>query len=115
MLDQATVALVRDRATGLCEYFRLPQGYDLLPFQCDHIIARKHGGADDLSNLSWSCFSCNNYKGPNIAGIDPIGLQLVRLFHPRSDVWSQHFHYNGPVLLGHSEIGRTTIEVLAAR
>ena len=35
---------VRDRAAGTCEYCRLPQAAYLLPFQVDHVIARKHGG-----------------------------------------------------------------------
>ena len=32
-----------------------------------HIIAKKHGGAIESSNLALSCFYCNSAKGPNIA------------------------------------------------
>jgi hypothetical protein len=34
------------------------------------------------------------------------------LFHPRRHKWSQHFRYEGAVLIGRTVIGRTTIRVL---
>ena len=56
--------------------------------------------------------NCNSYKGPNIAGLDPEGGALTRLFRPRTDVWQEHFEWRGPVLRGLTAIGRTTIDVL---
>jgi len=53
------------------------------------------------------------YKGPNIAGFDPASGQVVRLFHPRTDVWPEHFRWDGAYLLGLSPIGRVTVQVLA--
>jgi hypothetical protein len=38
--------------------------------------------------------------------------KITRLFHPRRHKWDWHFRYDGPVLLGRTAIGRTTIEVL---
>jgi hypothetical protein len=35
------------------------------------------------------------------------------LFHPRQDVWDDHFRWSGHVLVGRTDIGRTTIAVLA--
>jgi hypothetical protein len=63
------------------------------PFQIDHIIARKHGGGSAEDNLAFACFYCNTHKGPNIAGIDPVSREVVRLFHPRRDVWKEHFFW----------------------
>jgi hypothetical protein len=37
---------------------------------------------------------------------------MMRLFHPRRDVWLEHFQWDGPYLRGRTAIGRTTIEVL---
>jgi hypothetical protein len=37
---------------------------------------------------------------------------LTRLFHPRQDIWDDHFAWVGPVLTGRTAIGRTTIDVL---
>lgn len=104
--------LVWRRAQRTCEYCQLPQEYDELPFQIDHILARKHGGLTTAQNLALACFPCNNHKGPNIAGRDPLTERIVRLFHPRRHKWRQHFQRNGPFLEGRTPIGRSTIAVL---
>lgn len=38
---------------------------------------------------------------------------MMRLFHPRGDVWSDHFKWIGAELSGRTGIGRATIHVLA--
>lgn len=91
----------------------MPEEFDDLPFEIDHIIARKHGGATSGDNLALACFSCNNHKGPNIAGIDPRTGRIVRLYHPRRHRWQRHFRWDGPRLAGLTSIGRGTVEVLA--
>ena len=100
------------RAGGRCEYCQVAQEYDRLPFEIDHIIARKHGGPTRAGNLCLACFADNNHKGPNIAGIDPVTRKIVPLFHPRRHKWSRHFRWQGAVLVGRTPIGRTTIAVL---
>jgi hypothetical protein len=65
------------------------------------------------ANLAWACFSCNLRKGPNIAGIDPESGVLTRLYHSRTDQWTDHFEWHGVTLLGKTAVGRTTVEVLA--
>jgi hypothetical protein len=112
-MEQALVNQVWQRADSLCEYCRMPQHCDLLTFQIDRIIARKHHGTDDLSNLALACFACNNHKGPNIAGVDPDTKEVVRLFHPRQDHWKDHFEWHGAILVGRTSVGRVTIDVLA--
>jgi hypothetical protein len=84
-----------------------------LHFQIDHIVAEKHGGQTVPGNLALACPHCNRYKGPNIAGLDPNSRQLVRLFHPRTDLWTEHFEFEGPRILGRTAIGRATVHVLA--
>jgi hypothetical protein len=112
-MDQATLALVWQRASASCEYCQLPQSLSSIPFEIDHIIAQKHGGATELANLALSCFYCNSYKGPNIAGLDPESKRIIRLYHPRKDTWTKHFQWDGPVLWGRTAVGRATIIVLA--
>ena len=80
LMDATLERLVRDRAGGRCEYCRLPQDASPVPFEVDHVIARKHGGGDDPQNTCLACFYCNSYKGPNIAGIDHESGAVVRLF-----------------------------------
>jgi hypothetical protein len=107
-MDKNLAQLVRDRAGNACEYCRLPAP----PFHLEHIIAKQHGGPTIESNLALACVRCNYHKGPNLSGIDPISGDIVRLFHPRKDEWSDHFRWRGAELLGQSREGRATIAVL---
>ncbi len=104
--------LVWRRANGRCEYCLLPQAVAPLPHQIDHIIAQKHRGPTVAANLALSCYFCNSYKGPNIAGIDPDTGRIVRLFNPRKDSRRRHFEWRGPRLVGLTRSGRATIAVL---
>jgi len=63
--------------------------------------------------MAFACPACNWHKGPNIAGIDPVGKTLEPLFNPRQQNWDDHFSWNGPFIVGHTPIGRATIAVLA--
>jgi hypothetical protein len=111
-MDKLLEQQVRTRAGGVCEYCRMPDWlYDQL-FHLDHIIARKHRGSSESANLAFCCLDCNAHKGTNIAGLDPTTGMLTRLFNPRTDKWAQHFKWNGPLLEGLSDIGRTTVAVL---
>ena len=104
--------LVKRRAKETCEYCRLAQKYTPLTHEIDHIIAVKHRGPTVASNLAMACFACSRHKSCNISGIDPKSGAIVRLFHPRRHKWSTHFRWNGAVLVGRTDIGRATIEVL---
>ncbi len=113
-MDRATRRLVRQRAGDPCEYCRLPQdALPISPFHIEHIIARQHGGSDDAGNLALSCHHCNLHKGPNLTGIDPDSGEVARLFHPRLDVWSEHFEHRGVILAGLTPLGRATVRTLA--
>jgi hypothetical protein len=111
-MDAALERLVRKRANGRCEYCRLPQEASQIPFEIDHIRARKHHGPTVAGNLALTCIYCNGYKGPNLSGIDPATDRLTKLFHPRRHKWSYHFRYEGGTLIGRTAIGRATIDVL---
>lgn len=111
-MDKLTDGQVRQRANNRCEYCHLPQSASRLIFPLDHIIAQQHGGLAELSNLALCCGRCNRFKGPNLAGLDPLTHKLTRLFHPRNDLWSDHFRLDGPTLLGLTDVGRTTVKVL---
>jgi 5-methylcytosine-specific restriction endonuclease McrA len=108
----ALAAEVRQRTGGRCEYCRFPVEYTVMPFEIEHVIPLKHGGATIAANLAFACFYCNRYKGPNVAGIATPGAAVTRLFHPRLDVWEDHFAWEGAVILPRSEIGGATIAVL---
>jgi hypothetical protein len=111
-----TRALRRDvtlRARNRCEYCRLRQEHEPdSTFHVEHIIAIRHGGSDDLQNLALACQLCNSQKGPNLSSIDPDTRGLERLFHPRKDVWIDHFGIDGTLIVGLTAVGRTTIWLL---
>jgi hypothetical protein len=112
-MNQATRDLVRRRANDRCEYCQLRQEDSLLAvLHVEHVIPRKHGGADDESNLALACIDCNLHKGPNLSGIDPTTGAIVELFHPRRQLWSDHFHWRGIRIEGVTSTGRATVVVL---
>jgi hypothetical protein len=112
-MNDALEQLVRQRAGDVCEYCGLPQRLSRLRLPVDHVVARQHGGETTADNLALACAFCNRHKGPNISGIDPVTKKFKRLFHPRLDVWSDHFRWDGLALAGLTELGRATIMVLA--
>src|SRR5262245_63272033 len=111
-MERALEELVWQRANRCCEYCQMPQEFEDLVFQIDHVIAISHGGPTQASNLCLACFSCNSFTGTNLAGIDPKTKKVVTLFNPRRHKWVRHFHWDGPVLLGRTPTGRTTIATL---
>ncbi|MEO0531780.1 MAG: HNH endonuclease signature motif containing protein [Planctomycetota bacterium] len=112
-MDEATREALRKQSGSFCEYCRVPEQYDRLPFQPDHIIAQKHGGDSSAENLAWSCYDCNVFKGPNIAGIDPHRPgEPTPLFHPRKHSWEDHFRSKSGVIEGLTQEGRATVATL---
>ena len=51
-------------------------------------------------------------EGSDIASIDPDSGTLTPLFSPRTQVWSEHFRFNGPVIEARTAIGRVTVRLL---
>jgi hypothetical protein len=112
-MNEATRARVRERAGDRCEYCQLHQDESpLAALHVEHIIAKIHGGGDNLDNLALACIDCNLHKGPNLTGMDPQTQRVTELFHPRRHRWEDHFEWHGLYLVGKTVIGRTTIRVL---
>jgi hypothetical protein len=109
-MNIATRRFVRQRAEFRCEYCHIHEDDDPYSFHLEHIIAKKHIGGDDPSNLAWSCHSCNLAKGSNLSG--RVNGDVVTLFHPRQQKWKRHFQWDGPLLVGKTKCGRATIHVL---
>jgi hypothetical protein len=112
-MDAATRGFVRERAGNRREYRLLRQEQTGLTHHVEHIIAKQHHGPEDPGNLALACNRCNAHKGPNLSGIDPASRGLVPLFHPRRDVWTDHFEFQGPRIVGLTATGRATVHVLA--
>jgi hypothetical protein len=112
-MDGQTRNLVRERAGRSCEYCRLPERADPYQvFHVEHIVAKQHGGDDDLENLGWACSRCNHRKGTNLSSRDPATNTTVELFDPRRNTWREHFAFRGARIVGLSATGRATVRLL---
>jgi len=112
-MDQATRLRVRQRAGNRCEYCRISQNDEpIYSYQIEHITAKKHGGSEDDANLALACPFCNQHKGTDLTGLDPLDNAITPLFHPRLHVWEEHFRLIGPEIVGLTAIGRTTVQTL---
>ena len=103
---------VRERAGERCEYCLLAESQAFFPHEPDHLIARKHDGETVSANLALACFDCNRFKGPNIASLDPVTGELVPLFNPRTQKWTEHFQLSGGRIVPLTPVGRVTESML---
>ena len=104
---------VRERAQGVCEYCLLHERYALKTHEVDHIRAEKHGGLTVAENLCLSCFECNRQKGSDLSSVDPVTDEVVPLFHPRRDIWRDHFQLTSDGKIeGKTPQGRVTAKLL---
>jgi hypothetical protein len=103
---------VYDRAKGSCEYCLVPEIAVLVSHEVDHVIAEKHGGQTDGNNLAYACTICNKHKGSDLASIDPITGEILRLYQPRQDCWGDHFQFEAGEIIPLTSIGRVTVRLL---
>ncbi len=106
--------IVRLRANGCREYCKSQDRLATQGFATEHILPREQGGSDESDNLALACPGCNNHKFTKTTGINPATKEVVQLFHPRNDVWQDHFGWSedGKMIIGRSRTGRATIDAL---
>ena len=104
--------LVVRRASNRCEYCGLSQLGQEATFHVDHIMPVNAGGHDTADNLALACVSCSLRKAARLTAVDPMSGEHVALFHPRRDLWHDHFYWQGVRLVGRTATGRATIEAL---
>lgn len=92
----------------------MPSNYSTDFFHFEHIIPLILNGKTEFANLAQSCGICNNNKRDKVEHIDPLTQETVRLYHPREDVWTDHFQWSDDDLyiVGLTAIGRATIDLL---
>lgn len=102
------------RARMCCEYCLSPLNFSSDDFAVEHIVPKSLFGSDDLDNLALSCQGCNNRKFVSVSAVDPVSGVETRLYHPRTDVWFEHFVWNDDftILIGLTAVARATIERL---
>jgi hypothetical protein len=82
--------------------------------EIDHLIPESLGGSTEESNLWLACSLCNDHKSNRIASVDPETGEMIRLFDPRRQVWTDHFQWNenGDEIVGLTGVGRATVAAL---
>jgi len=83
-----------------------------LTFHVEHILAKQHITDDSPENLALACPDCNRYKGPNLTSLNQETREIIRLYHPRTESWDEHFEFRGAVIVGRTSVGETTIQLL---
>ncbi|MCX6368941.1 MAG: HNH endonuclease [Armatimonadetes bacterium] len=106
--------LVAARAEHRCEYCRAPEIIFNFRFEVEHIVPQASSGTSDLSNLALACRACNSFKSYFWSAADPETGTVVPLFHPRQDIWAEHFRFDPTSyqIQGITPIGRATVERL---
>jgi HNH endonuclease len=102
---------ILERARGCCEYCLCQRRFSPAPFSIEHIVPRSRGGSSEPTNLALACQGCNNYKFTHVTAIDPVRMEEVPLFNPRTDTWCEHFTWaeDFTELIGLTARGRGTI------
>lgn len=113
-LTQQQKEFIRLRAKHCCEYCLSQIKYSPDPFSIEHIVPRSKGGISDDSNLAVACQGCNNFKYNHVQGVDLITGKFASLYHPRKDIWQDHFTWSTDFdeILGITPTGRATVNQL---
>src|SRR5260370_29885952 len=88
--------LVTERAGFHCEYCLTPAWISPSPYSAEHILPKSKGGGQAAENLALSCQGCNGHKASRTTATDPATRNVVPLFHPRRQNWSDHFGWKKP-------------------
>jgi 5-methylcytosine-specific restriction endonuclease McrA len=80
----------------------------------DHILPVSKGGDISFENLCLACRSCNEFKSDTTEAKDPVTDEIVPLYNPRTQRWSEHFYWSedGTKVEAKTTIGRVTIFTL---
>lgn len=115
-MSRYIAAAVRERvrrdANGRCGYCRSSQELVPVPLEVEHIHPVALGGTDAEANLWLACSQCNSAKGVQTHAVDQLDGSRVPLFNPRTQSWSQHFRWEGPLVVGRTDCGRATVHAL---
>ena len=111
-MAQVLSKVVAERAKNRCEFCLMTNQLQNGGFEVDHIHPRSRGGATSLQNTALVCPHCNLQKSDHVVGGDPLTCEIVPLFHPRQQIWLDHFEWSvdSPyLLLGKTPCGRATV------
>lgn len=105
---------IRRQFANRCAYCQTAEDLTPVTFEIEHIEPSSQGGETVLENLCLACPTCNRLKSDRTLAAGSRTSEPVRLFHPQSDNWSDHFRWNDDAteLIGLTDIGTATINLL---
>jgi len=103
-----------EEAGNRCGYCLSHQQYTNSKLEIEHYIPKSKGGMKAEENLWLSCGLCNRYKGTQTDGFDKETQNIVALFNPRRQIWTEHFAWSadGTRITGLTPTGRVTVNAL---
>jgi hypothetical protein len=90
---------VIQRANNRCEYCQLSQEGQIATFHIDHITPVVAGGPTTEANLALACVACSLHKAAKETVQDPLTGEWLAMFHPRQQLWQDHFAWEGVALV----------------
>ena len=105
-------AIVVARAGSRCEYCKMHQSLQGAAFHIEHVIPRVRGGSNAFENLALACPSCNLHKADRVSSALDHDSAAIKLFHPRMDVWIDHFAWDDYQIVGKTNTGVLTTRLL---
>ena len=105
---------IREGDCYRCCYCLTSEANSGLPMSFDHIHPQSKGGNTSFENVCLACRSCNEYKSDLTEAQDPLTGEIVPLFNPRAQQWSEHFAWSPDAtrVEGQTPVGRATIAAL---
>ena len=113
-ISQAVRRKIANLAGHRCGYCLTSQKISGAQMHIEHIKPQSQGGTSAEQNLWLACAWCNSYKSDKTHATDPTTNQLVPLFNPRTQTWSDHFAWgeDNIHIVGLTPIGRATVVAL---
>ena len=65
----------------------LKWGDNEISFTIDHVLARSHGGTDNIHNIIFACQSCNAMKGDKDAGWFVTNVRKSKVRKQKRELW----------------------------
>ena len=90
-ISRATRRRVAAVARFRCGYCLTSQAVIGPLLEIDHLLPEALGGGSEETNLWLACPHCNGAKGSRTTGRDALTGDILPLFNPRQDQWSDHF------------------------
>jgi hypothetical protein len=105
---------VAAKARYRCGYCLTQEKVTGMPMDVDHLIPEALGGPTEEANLWLVCGLCNAFKSNRVNVVDPETGEIIVLFNPRYQIWSEHFRWvsSGEIIEGITSTGRATVSAL---